>query len=101
MSFDKFAQLEESIKAYGTHVATSGKDDPSTTIAHLMCLELLRDLKAERAAAANYPGMVVRIDYKGRHIAVSFTQQAIDSAQEPIGAVAYSVRGAIAEVLKT
>lgn len=100
MSFDKFAQLEAAIDGYGQRMARDGKDDPSTTIAHLMCLELLRDLKAERDAAANYPGMVVRIDYKGRHIGVSLSQEAIDNAQDTIGVVAASIRGAIAEVLR-
>ena len=100
MSFDKFAQLEAAINTYGLRMSTFGKDDPDTKLNYLMCLELLRDLKAERDAAANYPGMVVRIDHKGRHIAVSLSQEAINNVQDPIGVVAASIRGAIAEVLR-
>ena len=102
MSFDKFNQLEAAIDAYGQRMARDGKDSPHTKIAHLMCMELVRDLKAERDAAANYPGMVVRIDYKGRQIAISLSQEAIDNvhALQPVALIADRVRGAIAEVLK-
>lgn len=65
MSFDKFAQLEAAINTYGLRMSTFGKDDPHTKINHLMCMELIRDLKTERDAPSKFPGMVVRIDYKG------------------------------------
>ena len=100
MSFDKFAQLEAAINAYGQRMASNGKDDPHTKINHLMCMELIRDLKTERDAPSKFPGMVVRIDYKGRHIAVNLSQVLIDSAPAPIAMVTESIRGAIAEVLR-
>ena len=42
MSFDKFAQLEAAIDAYGQRMARDGGGNPHTRIAHLMCMERMR-----------------------------------------------------------
>jgi len=100
MSFDKFAQLEAAIDAYGQRMARDGKDDPHTKIAHLMCLELVRDLKAERDAPSKFPGLVVRVDHNGKHMSATLSQPILDISRDPIGMAAESMRGLIYEVLK-
>lgn len=100
MNFDKFAQLKDAIEAYGARMAISTKDDPHTKIAHLMCLELLRDLKAERDAASNFPGLVVRLDYAGKHMSACVSEGLMKVSLDPVVLVADAVRGVIAEVLR-
>ena len=100
MSFDKFNQLEAAIDAYGQRMAGNGKDDPHTKIAHLMCMELIRDLKAERDAPSKFPGLVIRINHKGKHMSGTVSQQILDASHDPIGTLADAMRGLIAEVLR-
>lgn len=100
MNFDKFDQLKDAIEAYGQGMARDGGGNPHTRIARLMCMELVRDLKAERDAPSKFPGLVVRVDHNGKHMSATLSQPILDISHDPIGMAAESMRGVIAEVLR-